>query len=72
MRRIVSDPEVLRGKPVLEGTRMSVEQILGLLANGMTPSDIAASWPILSEDDVRTVVAYAQAAVRNDVILHVA
>ena len=34
MRRIVSDPKVLGGKPVVEGTRMSVEQLLGLLAKG--------------------------------------
>ncbi len=47
MRRIASDPRVLGGKPVIEVTRMSVEQILGLLANGMSIDAICEAYPIL-------------------------
>ena len=72
MRRIVTNKAVLGGKPVVEGTRMSVEQLLGLLAHGLTPAQIVESYPILVEDDVRTAVAYAQAALKNDLILDVA
>ena len=41
MRRIVANPEILGGKPVLEGTRLTVEHILGLLAHGMSHTEIA-------------------------------
>ncbi len=71
MRRIVSDPRVLGGKPVVEGTRMSVEQILGLLAKGMTVDAVCEAYPILGPDDVRAALAWAQAALRNDLLLDV-
>lgn len=71
-RRITANPAILGGKPVVDGTRMSVEQILGLIANGMTPTTIAEAWPVLTEEDVRAAVAWAQAALRNDVVLDVA
>ncbi len=44
MRRIVINPEILGGKPIVEGTRLSVEHILGLLAHGMSPSEIVESY----------------------------
>lgn len=69
MRRIVCEPEVLGGKPVIEGTRISVEQILGLLAKGMTPDAVVEAYPILELDDIRSALAYAQAALRNDLVL---
>ena len=71
MRRIVSDPRILGGKPVVEGTRISVEQLLGLLAKGMTVESICASYPVLVPEDVRGALAWAQAALRNDVVVDV-
>ncbi len=68
-RRITANPAILGGKPVVDGTRMSVEQILGLIANGMTPTTIAEAWPALTEEDVRAAVVWAPAALRNDVVL---
>ena len=65
MRRIVANPEVLGGKPILEGTRLSVEQILGLLAHGMSQNEIVDSYPELSVDDVNIVVQYAADALRK-------
>lgn len=50
---------------------MSVEQVLGLLAKGMSTGEVVDAYPILTEDDVRGVVAYAQAALRNDLVLDV-
>lgn len=70
-RRIVCDPEVLGGKPVVEGTRMSVEHLLGLIASGMTIDQIVASHPILTPADVRGAVAYARSALRDDVVLEI-
>ena len=71
MRRVVSDPGILGGKTVVEGTRMSVEQILGLLAKGMTFEAIVEAYPILTPEDIRSALAYAQAAMKNDVVLDV-
>ena len=71
MRRVVCDPAILGGKPTIEGTRISVEQILGLLAKGMSPEGIVEAFPILQIEDIRTALGYAQAALRNDVVLDV-
>lgn len=69
MRRIVSDPRVLGGMPVVEGTRMSVERILGLLAEGTTVEAVCGAYPVLAPDDVRAALAWAQAALKNDVVV---
>ena len=52
MRRIAANPEILGGKPIVEGTRLSVEHILGLLAHGMSHGEIVESYPELSINDV--------------------
>jgi uncharacterized protein (DUF433 family) len=52
VRRIVVHPEILGGKPIVEGTRLSVEHILGLLAHGMSHGEIVESYPELTLDDV--------------------
>ena len=71
MRRIVANPEILGGKPIVEGTRLSVEHILGLLAHGMSHGEIVESYPELSINDVNVVVQYAADALRNDVLIEV-
>ena len=71
MVRIVANPGILGGKPIIEGTRISVEQVLGLLAKGMTNEDIIESYPILSEESIRAVLAYAAQALQNDIIIEV-
>jgi len=71
-RRVVCHPRILGGKPVVEGTRMSVEQILGLIAKGMTVQAIVKSYPALTAADVRGAVAYAHAALRDDIVVEVA
>ncbi len=66
MRRIVVNPGILGGKPIVEGTRLSVEHILGLLARGMPQSEIVESYPELSIDDIQIVVQYATDSRRDD------
>ncbi len=56
---------------MIDGTRISVEQILGLIANGATEREITASHPILAIRDVRAAVAYAQQALRDDIVVEV-
>jgi uncharacterized protein (DUF433 family) len=58
--RIVLDPGVLAGKPVVRGTRLSVEFIIGLLAERWTEADILAAYPGLESADVQACLAYAR------------
>lgn len=57
--RIVVDPQILAGKPVVRGTRLAVEFILELLAAGQSESDILASYPGLSREDILACLSYA-------------
>jgi uncharacterized protein (DUF433 family) len=57
--RIVSDPEILVGKPVIKGTRISVELILGWLANGWTHEQILESYPTIAREDILAALAFA-------------
>ena len=56
---ITVDPRILVGKPVVKGTRISVELIIDLLAAGWTQEQILDSYPTLKSDDVRACLAYA-------------
>ena len=58
--RITLDPEVLAGKPVVKGTRLSVEFIVGLLAQGWSEEDILDNYPGLQCEDIRACLAYAR------------
>lgn len=57
--RIKSDPKIMFGKPVIAGTRISVEHILRCLAAGETPENIVADYPPLTIDDIRAAQAFA-------------
>ncbi len=57
--RIVVDPDILTGKPVIKGTRLSVEFIVGLLAQGWNEQDILDNYPGLTSDDIRACLQYA-------------
>ena len=50
--RIVVDPKILAGKPVIRGTRLAVEFILELLAAGQSENDILTNYPGLTRDDI--------------------
>ena len=65
---IVSDKEVLLGKPAIKGTRVSVEHIVGLLAQGWTEQDILDNFPRLTKESIQAVFAYIQDCI-NDGLL---
>ncbi len=65
--RITFDPTILGGKPIIRGTRISVEIILEWLASGATREDIVRKHPRLSAPDVQQALDYAASAVRNEV-----
>ena len=71
MAKIIANPGILGGKPVIEGTRLSVEHVLGLLANGMSNEEIIESYPILSEKSIQAALAYAARALGNEIVLDV-
>src|SRR4051794_8587661 len=64
--RIVLDPDVLLGKPVVKGTRLSVEFIVGLFAEGWTEPEILENYPNLAREDVRACLAYARDALASE------
>ena len=64
--RIAIDPDVMVGKPVIRGTRITVELILGLLAQGWTDQDIMAAYPHLAREDILACLAYAQDLVSSE------
>ena len=57
--RIILDPAVLAGKPIIKGTRLAVEFLLELLAEDWTEADILRNYPGLTHEDLRACLAYA-------------
>ena len=57
--RITVDPEVMQGKPVIRGTRITVDLILRKLSEGATEADLLDAYPHLTVDDIRSARAYA-------------
>ena len=66
--RIVSDPSVMMGKPVVAGTRITVELLLDKLAAGESFDNILRAYPHLTIESIRAALAFASEALRADVI----
>lgn len=64
--RIVTDPTICGGQPVIKGTRVLVRTLLSYLAHGSFVPEILAEFPSLTEEDVRAVVAFAAASASED------
>ncbi len=64
--RIVIDPQILVGKPVVRGTRLSVELIVDLLGQGWSQADILRSYPSLTAEDIHACLKYASAVMRSE------
>ena len=65
-QRIVLDPAVLAGKPVIRGTRLSVDFIIGLLADGWSEADILRQYEGITRDDIAACLAYARDALTSE------
>ena len=59
LKRIVVDPKIMLGKPVIKGTRLTVEIIIEKIAHGATTKDLKRDYPFLTEDDIRAALLYA-------------
>ena len=66
---IHSDPEILVGKPVIRGTRLSVEFLLGLYKSGWAEKEILENYPQLKTSDLRAVFEYLQDCIHDELIL---
>ncbi len=64
--RIVVDPDILVGKPVIKGTRISVELIIDLLARGYTKEQIVDQYDHLKPEDIQACLAYASETLRSE------
>ena len=68
-QRIILDEKILRGKPLVKGTRLSVDFILDLLANGWTHEEIFENYPQLTSDDIKACLEYASQVIKDEKVL---
>jgi uncharacterized protein (DUF433 family) len=68
IERIVINPKIMGGKPIVKGTRITVEQVLKMLAQGLTTKEILKDYPHLSKDDIAAVLLYAAKVAGEDEI----
>ena len=64
--RIVLDPKILTGKPVIRGTRLAVEFIIGLMADGWTEGDILKNYSGIAHEDIGACLAYARDVLKSE------
>jgi len=69
---IISDPTIMMGKPVIKGTRITVELILEKLAAGETPEQILEAHPRLTHEGVQAAIAFAAEVLKGDIVYPVA
>ena len=71
LRRITARADVFGGKPIVRDMRVSVEMVLGLLAQGASHQEILDDYPDLVEEDIRACIAYAHAVIARDTLVQV-
>ncbi len=64
--RIVLAPAILDGKPVIRGTRLSVDFVIGLMADGWQEADILHNYPGLTREDIAACLAYARDVLKSE------
>lgn len=65
LERITLDPGVMAGKPVIKGTRLTVEYVLNLLAHGSTPEEILGEYAGLTREDINACILFATKSLAN-------
>jgi uncharacterized protein (DUF433 family) len=69
LERISVNPKVMVGKPVIRGTRIPVELIVKMLAQGIPEKEILEEYPRLEREDIRAALAYASAVLSNEEVI---
>lgn len=72
LTRITVNPGVVVGKPVIKGTRLTVEYILGLLAHGASIDEILQEYPGLTREDIQACLLFASRSLENTVFMPLA
>ncbi len=67
IERITANPQILGGKPIVQGTRLSVEFILELLASNVPEEEILEDYPHLTRDDIHACLKYAARSCKNEI-----
>ncbi len=67
IERITANPKILGGKPIIRGTRISVEFILDLLASDVSEEDILEEYPHLTREDIQACLRYAARSCKNEI-----
>ena len=66
LERIVVNPQIFGGKPIIRGLRMAVEHVLGMLAAGDTPETILKEYSFLERDDIQAGLLFAHRSLSGD------
>ena len=69
LERIVLNSKVMTGKPVIKGTRLTVEFVLNLMAHGATDQEILAEYKGLKKEDIQACILFASKALENTVFM---
>lgn len=66
IERIIINPEILTGKPIIKGTRLSVDFIISLLAQGWPEPEVLRNYPGLTHEDIQACLQYAAMVLRQE------
>lgn len=69
VERIVSDPHIMLGKPVIKGTRITVELLLRKIAAGMSMEELLEAYPHLTHDDLLAAISYSADVIEREELL---
>lgn len=69
LERVTVSPEVMVGKPVIRGTRLTVEHVLNLLAHGMSPEEILDEYEGLAREDVQACLLFASKSLESNAFM---
>ncbi|NUM52373.1 MAG: DUF433 domain-containing protein [Candidatus Hydrogenedentes bacterium] len=67
--QVIIDPQIHHGDPCIRGTRIPVRILIGSLADGMTPEEVIAAYPQLTQTDVYAALAYAAEVLHEEIVL---
>jgi len=68
-KRIVSDPDIMLGKPIIKGTRITVELILRKISEGMTIEELLGAYPHLTKEDILAAVSYSADVIAKEELI---
>ncbi len=68
-KRIISDPDIMLGKPIIKGTRITVELILRKMSEGMTIEELLEAYPHLKREDIFAVISYSADVIAKEELI---